>query len=190
VPARPLNAREALLIAEAQARLLLKRSGVSTPPVPNDIIAILPRVMTVTESQMPCSGSAHWTGQHWLIVLSAEEPFVRQRFSLFHETKHVIDHRVSRWLYPVSRDRDSSALSERIADHFAGCVLMPKPWITSLYFSGCTDLAELASIFAVSQKAVEVRLHNLGLRDIDVSCSRPRMFWASDVLLNHERMAA
>jgi hypothetical protein len=172
VPARAVSAREALLITEAQARLLLKRSGVTTPPVPSAVITNLPAVRAIAERNMPCSGSAHWTGQHWLIALAADEPLVRQRFSLFHEAKHVIDHPVSRHLYPSNR-RSSQQLSETLADHFAGCVLMPKAWLTALYCSGETDLAQLASIFYVSERAIEVRLHYLGLRDIDVTCTRP-----------------
>ena len=130
---------------------------------------------------MPCSGSAHWTGQHWLIALSADEPLVRQRFSLFHEAKHVIDHRATQWLYPKYR-YSSPVLAEQLADHFAGCVLMPKAWLTSLYCAGQTDLGQLASIFDVSERAIEVRLHYLGLRDLSIDCSRPLHTGVSDLI--------
>jgi Zn-dependent peptidase ImmA (M78 family) len=152
----------------------------------------MPWVRAIVEPGMPCSGSAHWTGGHWLIALSADEPPVRQRFSLFHEAKHVIDHRDARWLYPRHRF-SSSVLAERLADHFAGCVLMPKAWLTSLYCSGQTNLPQLASIFDVSERAIEVRLHYLGLRDISIDCTRPlrrSVFDAPSTRSTYERATA
>jgi len=154
---------------------------VTTPPISDQALIRHLNLTTVIEENMPCSGSAHWTGQNWLIAVSADEPLVRQRFSLLHETKHIIDHSVSQWLYPGSAA--NGALSERLADHFAGCVLMPKSWMTSLYCSGNSDPAQLASIFVVSQRAVEVRLHYLGLRDLQLHCRRS----TSDVVQSRTR---
>ena len=120
---------------------------------------------------MPCSGSAHWTGQHWLISLNAGEPPLRRRFSLFHEYKHIIDHPMRDVLYPPER-RSSKVLPEQLADYFAGCVLTPKRLLKRLYCEGHSDLDELSSIFMVSTRALEVRLHQLGLRDLGVACRR------------------
>ena len=172
VPPRPLSAREALLITEAQARLLLKSAGLSEPPVPDSLITDLPRLQVVLEAGMPCSGSAHWTGQHWLISLNADEPMLRRRFSLYHEYKHIVDHPNRDWLYPPAR-RSSKVLPEQLADYFAGSVLMPKRLLKRFYCEGHTDLDELSSIFMVSTRALEVRLHQLGLRDLGVPCKRP-----------------
>ncbi len=172
VPPRPLSPREALLITEAQARLLLKAAQIDEPPVPSTVVAELPRIRVVVENSMPCSGSAHWTGQHWVISLNATEPVLRRRFSLFHEYKHIVDHPHRATIYPPER-RSSAVLPEQLADFFAGSVLMPKRWLKRLYYVGHTDLEELSSIFAVSTRAVEVRLHQLGLRDLGAACSRP-----------------
>ena len=107
-----------------------------------------------------------------MISLNADEPPLRRRFSLFHEYKHIVDHPCREWLYPPHR-RSSKVLPEQLADYFAGSVLMPKRLLKRLYYEGHTDLDELSSIFMVSTRALEVRLHQLGLRDLGVPCRRP-----------------
>ena len=92
---------EALQLAEAQARLFLKLTGVIEPPVPSDPVLTLRSFKVVIQPGMPSSGSSHWTGSHWLVSLNADEHPLRQRFSLFHEFKHVVDHQHQRVLYPV-----------------------------------------------------------------------------------------
>ena len=51
------------------------------------------------------------------------EHSLRQRFSLFHEFKHIIDH-------PTRDLIENEEMAERVADYFAACVLMPKAWVS------------------------------------------------------------
>jgi hypothetical protein len=53
--------------------------------VPSELIMRLPRIEVVTDQQPLVSGSAHWSGQSWVIVLNARERRPRQRFALAHE---------------------------------------------------------------------------------------------------------
>lgn len=154
---------DALAVAEAQARLIRKHLG-DGPITVESLVRALPRLRVVTMSGMPFSGSAHWTGRDWLVALNADEPSVRQHFSLGHELKHIIDHPLRDVLYP-STVRASDRLRERIADYFSGCLLMEKRTLKRLFCQGWA-IPQLAEVFDVSTRAIEVRLAQLGLRDL------------------------
>ena len=78
-------------------------------------------------------------------MLDAAEPRVRQRFSLAHELKHIVDHRFADLIYSSLPADDRERLVEQICDYFAGCLLMPRPWLKSTYAQGLQQLPALAS---------------------------------------------
>jgi Zn-dependent peptidase ImmA (M78 family) len=172
VPMRPLNRGEALRVAELQAIKLLEALGAEEPPMPENVIASLPRIQVDRLSPIPVSGSAHWAKGRWVIVLNGAEPLVRQRFSLAHEFKHVLDAPFDSFLYPESGDVTSHARAEQVADYFAGCLLMPKLWVRRAWTSGrdLQRLPALARRFGVSQAAMQVRLLQMGLVDRPARC--------------------
>ena len=124
VPLRPLSQSEALRIAELQADRLLKLAGLSAPPVPDDLILEIPKIQVRYMTPWPVSGCVDWTGAMWTIALNAAEPRVRQRFSLAHEFKHIVDHKFVKLLYPGLPTMGSRARAEAICDYFAGCLLV------------------------------------------------------------------
>jgi Zn-dependent peptidase ImmA (M78 family) len=162
-PQRPLTEREAYGIAERQALRLLKLSDITSGPVPSEIVAGLPYVKVHVRRLANSSGGSKWIKPRWLIVLNSFEPSVRQRFSLFHEFKHVIDHpRMRSGL--LRPDTPTKYLgNERLCDYFAACVLMPRPWIKAAWTAGLQDPVALATRFEVSPQAMQVRLLQLGL---------------------------
>src|SRR5918911_1293352 len=99
VPERPLSPSETPRIAELQANRLLEHFQIETTAVPEEIVSELPRIRVIREPGLPISGSAHWDGRFWLILVSADEHPCRQRFSAMHEFKHVLDHTTKHWLY-------------------------------------------------------------------------------------------
>src|SRR5262249_31781138 len=115
------------------------------------------------------SGLASWAGGTWEIVLNAGEPYGRQRFSLAHEFKHVIDHTTGHYLYGWT---SSDEKAERLADYFAACALMPKRHVKRLFGEGRTT-SDLALAFAVTPRAIAVRLSQLGLIGPVRRCNRP-----------------
>ena len=129
VPLRPLRFSEALRIADLQAERLLRLTGVTEPAVPERIITELPRMRVTRMSPFPTSGASHWYQGQWLIVVNAAEPVTRQRFSLAHEFKHIIDHRFAHLIYSQFPEKDRAAKIEQLCDYFAGCWLMPRPWV-------------------------------------------------------------
>ncbi len=73
---------------------------------------------------LPASGASQWASQRWLVLLNASEPRERQRFSLAHEFKHIIDHRFADLIYAKFPDLDRARIIEQLCDYFAACLLM------------------------------------------------------------------
>jgi Zn-dependent peptidase ImmA (M78 family) len=170
VPRRPLSSYEALRIAELQANRLLEHFQIPSGRVPSEIVSELPRIKVVREPNLPISGAAHWDGHHWLITLSADEHRLRQRFSLMHEFKHVIDHTTKQYLYRDTSFQTAAAQAERVADYFAACLLMPKRAVKSLWCQPQQSIDKLAERLHVSQAALRYRLDQLGLTERPARC--------------------
>lgn len=174
VPLRPLRRTEAMSVAERQAQRFLALAGITAPAVPERAIGDLPRVEVRRATPFPVSGAADWSSGRWLIVLNGGEPIGRQRFSLCHEFKHVLDHRFIDIIYAGIPEDERGAWIEQICDYFASCVLMPRPWVKNVYCTeGVQRLVPLAARFGVSQAAMRVRLTQLGLVDPGPRCARP-----------------
>ena len=190
VPVRALSTIEALRVAELQATRLLQLSEVTTSPVPEDIIAELPRVQVERMTPAPMSGATQWSQGRWLIVLNGGEPMVRQRFSLAHEFKHVLDHPFIGVLYPANRGQSADARAEQVCDYFAACLLMPRAWVKRAFCDeGVQDLVRLARRFNVSKMAMQVRLLQIGLAEPAPRCgsvapARPRFRLSSEPQLH------
>lgn len=175
VPNRPLTPSETLRITELQAHHLLRHFRHQTTAVPDEIVSELPRIRVIREHGLPFSGAAYWNGRHWIITINGDEPAGRQRFSLMHEFKHVIDHTAKHLLYCDRPFQTAEEQAERVADYFAACLLMPKRVVTSLWYGGNQDTARLAELLGVSTRALRFRLDQLGMTEPTPRCSaRPR----------------
>jgi Zn-dependent peptidase ImmA (M78 family) len=164
VPRRGLSPAEARQIAERQAAVLLGSAGIDAPGVPDSLITDLSFVAVTRRPGFPTSGMATQTDSGWVIVLRAEEAKVRQRFSMFHEFKHVLDDPFIEWMYPTKHGQSPEDRAERICDYFAACVLMPKMWVKRDWAGGgIQDIDRLARRYHVSQVAMAVRLSELRL---------------------------
>ncbi|MDP9388685.1 MAG: ImmA/IrrE family metallo-endopeptidase [Actinomycetota bacterium] len=108
-------------------------------------------------SDIPVSGSAHWSKGRWVIALNSSEASTRQRFSLAHEFKHVLDNPFIGFLYPKQQAWTPADRAERVCDYFAACLLMPKVWVRRAWTDGVQDLRGLSRRFNVSQSAMNVR---------------------------------
>src|SRR5665811_19525 len=143
---------------------LLAHTGIEKPAVPESVVTDLPFVTVTRRPGFPTSGMATQTDSGWVIVLRAEEAKVRQRFTLLHEFKHVLDDPFIEWLYPTRNDYSPEERAERISDYFAACVLMPRMWIKRDWAGGgIQDIDRLARRYQVSRVAMAVRLSELRL---------------------------
>jgi predicted transcriptional regulator len=172
IPNRRLHFSEALRLAELQANRFRELLGHTEPELPEDAIARLPRLIVTREADLPVSGMAQWHNGRWIVALNTHEPEVRQRFSLAHELFHIINHTTKEWLQPGDGYLSAHDSGEKLADYFAGCLLMPKRYVKSLSGHGFTA-TQLANTFGVSVRAVQVRLAQLGVTEPLPRCVRP-----------------
>ncbi len=161
---RPLTDQEARVVAERQAMLLLRLLEITKPSVEIELITELPDIEAVVAKNMPESGTADWKDNHWLIRINASESLWRCRATLAHELKHILDDPYTEILYPGVDPRLYHApAAEPICDYFAGCLLVPRPWLTRAWANGMHDVRELAALFDVSSTLIAVRLKQVGL---------------------------
>lgn len=193
VPLRPLRYLEAIRLAEFQAQKFLALSGITDPAVPERIIRDLPKLHIARLSPFPASGASHWSNGRWMVALNGAEPATRQRFSLAHEFKHIIDHRFVKLMYGAFPEAERHQMIEQVCDYFAGCLLMPRPWVKRLYYSGINQLSELAEAFGVSQAAMTVRLSQIGIVQAPQRCIPANRDWTPQSLedwANYQRAAS
>jgi Zn-dependent peptidase ImmA (M78 family) len=163
-PDRVLPPWEARVLAERQANRLLDLQQVDEPAVPEQLIEYLPRVRVRFVPARTFAGTTKWDGRRWLILVNRDDTWGRQRFTMAHELKHVIDHPQQAILYANHRFGSPHLQAERAADYFAACLLMPKAWIKrAFYDDGIRDPRMLARRFQVSTAAMRVRIEQLQL---------------------------
>ena len=176
VPPRPLSYREAERIAELQASRFRELLGLIQAELPEEAISDLPRLHVTREYDLPVSGLAQWSNGRWLVALNGNEPPARQHFSLAHELFHIINHTTGAQMHPDLPSQPGTLRAERLADYFAGCLLMPKRHVKRLSGEG-RDLEQLADEFSVSPRAMQVRLSQLGLVEAVPRCVPPSVRW-------------
>lgn len=169
MPPRPLTMAEACSVAERQALRLLQLTGIEPGPVNFEVILrAIPSWQLVFDPALPTSGMTTWnaTMKRWVSVINAGEPVNRGRFSAAHELKHALDHpfRYQAYIQPNGDLWDQHAV-ETVCDYFAGCLLLPRPWVKQAYVAGIQTEDKLADHFVVSTAAARVRLSQLGLSE-------------------------
>ena len=152
---------DALRIAELQATRLLELHGVTSWPVSREIISELPKIRILPSSNAADGANFwDWRSKQWVILLNRADSWNRQRFTLAHEYKHIIDHPNRQRLYHGTlADRHA----EQAADYFAGCLLVPRRFLKRAWGNGIQRQDELARAFNVSEQAIRVRLRQTGL---------------------------
>jgi Zn-dependent peptidase ImmA (M78 family) len=163
VPQRRLTMGEAFVVAEHQAIRFLSIAHIADPPFPTMAITDLRFVKVAQRRPMKSSGATKWIKPRWFVLLNATEPLVRQRFSLGHELKHILDHPFADTLYGDRTDPFVVKRVERVCDYFSACLLMPRTWMKRAFAGGIQDLTQLAEVFDVSESAMELRLRSVGL---------------------------
>lgn len=165
IPDRPTTFLESLRIAETQAARLLKLLDVTDYPVLDEVISELPRIRIEYVDNLPSFGLSFWNGQYWIIQLANDQSRTRQRFTLFHEYKHIIDHGYTARLYRGTDRHSPGNQAELVADFFAGCALVPRNGLKAAWSSGIQTVDALAKHFDVSEQAISVRLEQTNVRE-------------------------
>jgi Zn-dependent peptidase ImmA (M78 family) len=160
---------EAHSVAERQATVLLSLLHIDEPPVPQFVISHLPGIVVDRRMGWPTSGMAVRASSHWRIVLRADEPRQRQRFSLAHEFKHVLDDPHIERLYTHLPKAGRAERTERLCNYFAACLLMPRAWLKRDWCNGRQTIRELARRYYVSHEAMSTRLSEVGLTPMSLA---------------------
>lgn len=134
-------------------------------PVPVEAIAEDLLGLLVEEDEIDCSGMLLPAERR--VVLKADEPPLRRRFTLAHEVGHwVCQVREGNEAPVYCRAADIAPTAdralEREANVFAAELLMPEPALRE-EFARAASAAELATWFGVSEEAMGWRLYNVGL---------------------------
>lgn len=169
VPRRQLQAHEALAVAENQAQHLRQLLGVSDTAVSTDRLHAIPGLIIEKVASLGVSGATRKVGDLWIILINADEAPVRQRFTIAHEIKHILDDQA------VTHLREAGAtqpdwLTERLCDYFAACLLMPRPLVKRAWTTRTQREVSLARLFNVSLDAMRIRLQQIGLIDTPKRC--------------------
>ncbi|MGH8903161.1 MAG: ImmA/IrrE family metallo-endopeptidase [Egibacteraceae bacterium] len=169
MPARPVTLGEAYLLAEQQATRLLELLDIRHAPVEVARIGDLPKIEIAVEPRWRMDRlagfSRRWENGRWLITVNKQDTPGRRRFTLAHETKHILDHTIHRIAYAqlgYGDDQKQAKQIESICGHFAACLLMPRLWVKRAWANGIQDVEALAGLFNVSLTAMNVRLFYLG----------------------------
>lgn len=137
--------------ARTKAREVARTHGFVRPPV---VVHAIARSLgfTVRRSHKLGPLSARLVGD--AIEVNADEPPVRQRFSVAHELGHHF----------LGSVHGGGGIAEREADSFAGELLVPGPMLREA-IKATTDAAELRKLFAVSRDVLRIAAETHGLAD-------------------------
>jgi predicted transcriptional regulator len=163
-PTRLLSTAEALAVAELQAQRLRQLLGVTEGAVSEQQLRALGGIIIERVPDLGVSGATRLIDRRWVILLNRDDPPVRQRFTIAHELKHILDHPAALALQISGAQLHRQTwLTERICDYFAACLLMPRPLVKRAWTTGSQDLRSLADRFQVSIDAMRIRLEQIGL---------------------------
>lgn len=149
--------------ARAIARSILKKHGITSPPV--DVAALIkaeaPGFRVIYEEGWPDHLSGLTSKAEQTIRINSSHTPLRRRFTLAHEFGHIcLEHEV---ILPHRLDEETIGQEfEREADEFAGELLMPIEMFKKAFRSN-PNFETLAEMFQVSTTAVGVRVLKLHL---------------------------
>jgi Zn-dependent peptidase ImmA (M78 family) len=112
------------------------------------------------------SGKIERRGSGFEIVINANHPEVRRRFTIAHEIAHAVLHQdlIGDGIEDDAQWR--SGLADPIeyqANRMAADILMPEHLLQKYLDRGVNDPAYLAHLFKVSKKSMEIRLETMGV---------------------------
>ena len=97
----------------------------------------------------------------WVVYYNPDKPEARRRFTIAHEVGHVMLHGVPH----AAAARGGGGRfkgRERQVERFAAELLMPAGFVRAAIRQHGLDSDRLAALFRVSQRAMQIRLEELG----------------------------
>lgn len=167
VPYRRLSYQEALFYAEQQASVFLKLVHIHEPPVPvEQLVQDVGLAAVVKDDPAQAAPGQSQLDQitgEWVISLNPESDAAGRGFVIAHEVKHILDEGFGETLYRPVDVMTPAQRKEYVADYFAACLLMPRPWLERYWRQGVRDIKAIADRFGTSPACVRLRLEALEL---------------------------
>ena len=129
----------------------LERAGVTSPPVPYEVISLFDTQRPIEIRYLPMK---HYQGctwsidRQWIVHINEDLRSEARHFTAFHEGFHIICG--SSGLSFKDNRHGHQIVSERLADYFSASILMPRE-MTYRYWSEIKDLKKMAGIFSVPE---------------------------------------
>jgi Zn-dependent peptidase ImmA (M78 family) len=142
------------------ANIILRRMGVTRPPVSVESIAIKLGVKIERKSNPGFIGAVDSTCDPPVIILDQDGALVRQRFTIAHELGHLFMHPLGLLLRESTFAR-SGQRSEEEANEFAASLLMPLWLLEPIVTGSRRSEKDIANLFVVSQGALALQLQKL-----------------------------
>lgn len=167
------------------AATLRAQHEIERPPTPDGLVflhsQLIHEVIHIRLTTLPNSiGGALYRGKAKggddgaVIWLDERHLVARRRFSLFHEYGHFLMHE---GIFYCQGRNWRTTVTEREADVFAVEMLMPKLWLLRDAAEIGVNPWALAKRYSVSQKAMQIRLHELGLSEMGRGTERQSPDW-------------
>jgi hypothetical protein len=142
-------------LVDKLAQKYIKMGNVNSPPVPAELINLCDKSRTIEIREVPLKAyhGAIWrTRDSWIVHLNRNDSLAGKRFSLFHEAFHILAHGQAS---PVFRKVGikGGSFNELLANHFAGCILMPSEWAREKW-AEVHDLDKMSEIFQLPKPVV------------------------------------
>ncbi len=151
------------------ARKYIEEGNIISPPVPASLVELCDRNRTIEIREVPLKNyhGALWRlKDSWVIHLNENDTPSVKRFSLFHEAFHILAHSAlaDNNAVPVFRKTGikQGSFNELLADHFAGCILMPGESAREKW-AEVHNLDRMAETFQIPKSIAWFGLHLMGL---------------------------
>ena len=137
-------------LTEKLAKKIRDMGNIHSPPVPTVLIALCDEILPIEIREVPLNvyhGAIWRLNDRWVVHLNENDTLARRRFSLFHEAFHILAHCKTTPVFKKVGSRRGS-FNEFLADHFAGCLLMPPEWAREKW-AECHDIGKIAETFGI-----------------------------------------
>lgn len=145
---------EMLLNVEDLANGFLQSAGVTSPPVPLELVHTFDPDRPVEIRYLPLNshyGAVWFVNDAWVLHLNVNQPAFMNRYVAFHEGYHILC-RLSA-MHEGEAGDNCRPFNEAIADYFAASLLMPRAWVLE-YWPRVRSIRDMAEIFQAPEPAV------------------------------------
>ena len=146
------------------AQKFRRRNRHHSIPVPDNLISRAYDYLPIEVRYVPLKANhgAVWRlNECWLIHLNSNDTSARQRFTLYHETFHILAHCKGSPMFKKIRSTEVY-FNEIVGDHFSANILLPQELVVSKW-TDIKDISKLASIFDVPKPIMYLALRTQGL---------------------------